>query len=167
MGKEKILQDLMREWSKYIQEDITLQKRLKKPFLYADFFENPPALNGVATRDPVRLRPEELEGRDLIEISIPEAAATYIVELKKGKLGIKEGKAKKAMLSLQIPIDLLKKLLLSEERVAWTVLDERCKLSFDTPSWTYYEGLTIMEIFVCAQELVEKDSAMAELVKQL
>ncbi len=167
MEKEKLLQDLMREWSKYIQDDITLQKRLKKPFHYPDSFENPPALNGVATRDPVRLHPEELEGRELIEMSIPEVSATYSVELKKGQLSIRKGKAKKAILRLQIPIDLLKKLLLSEERVAWTVLDERCKLGFDTSSWTYYEGLTIMEVFVCAQELVEKDSALAELVKKL
>ncbi len=167
MGKEKILQDFMKGWNNYVQGDIPLQKRLKKPFLYRDSFENPPAINGVATRDPVRLRPEELEGRELVEISIPEASATYSVELKKGELNIREGKAKRAILSLEIPLDLLKKMLLTEERVAWTVLDERCKLRFDAASWTYYEGLTIMEILVCAQELVEKDSALAELVKQL
>jgi hypothetical protein len=167
MGKEKIIPRFMKRWEKYLQDDLALQKRLKKPFYYQEYYENPPALNGVATKDPVRLPPEELEGRELIEISIPDALATYCVKLKKGKLRIRKGKAKKPILSLEIPLDLFKKMLLTEERVAWTVLDERCKLNFDTQSWTYYEGLTIMEILVCAQELVDKDSEIAELVRQL
>lgn len=167
MEKKEIILEFTKRWEKYIQEDPALQKRLKKPFYYREFHENPPAFNGVATKDPVRLPREELEGRELIEMSIPEVSATYSVELKEGKLRIREGKAKKAILSLEIPLDLFKKMMLTEERVAWIALDERCRLNFDTPSWTYYEGLTIMEILICAQELVDKDSEIAELVRQL
>jgi hypothetical protein len=164
--REKIL-EFMRMWEKYISTDRSLQKRLKRPYHYQEFYEDPPAYHGTATKNLARLPPEQLEGRELIEISIPEVAITCVVELVEGKLRIREGRAKNAILSLEIPLDLFKRMLLTEERVTWAILDERCKLAFDSSSWTYYDGITILEILVCAQELMERDPKAAEIVSAL
>jgi len=58
-------------------------------------------------------------------------------------------------------------MLLGYERIVYALLDNECTLSFDTPHFTHWDGITALAVILTAQEMVKKDLAVKKLVEEL
>jgi hypothetical protein len=139
----------IKKWEKYLNEDPEIPARIASPPWWKE-------------AKPV----SKLEGRDAVEITIDENS--YTIEVKNYRFHIREGVAKtKPLLSLSMPISLFKNLVLGKRKVVTVLLDDECRVKFDTPDWNHYDGATVLEMLVAAQELVQRDSEAREAVEKL
>ncbi|MDI9619216.1 MAG: hypothetical protein QFX33_00120 [Candidatus Nezhaarchaeota archaeon] len=106
-----------------------------------------------------------LHENDLIQIVVPEKLS-WVVSLRNSVFTIRDGKAENPCLYIEMPLDLFKDMLLTKYRVVWALADERVKLM-----WREGIGLsdwiTILEVLVVAQEAVDRDPALWNLVEGL
>ncbi|MBW2183413.1 MAG: hypothetical protein JRF49_06070 [Deltaproteobacteria bacterium] len=57
--------------------------------------------------------------------------------------------------------------MLGKQRLIYGLLDSRGILSFDTPSFTHWNGATIIEMLFLASEMSVKNSEVSKLVEVL
>jgi len=161
-------EEFMEEWIKYLNNDPALQWRIKQPFFYSGDWPFGP---GTGPLREERMQELDVEGKELVELTVPEGPYTYTIELREGKFRLKQDKAKKPLLSWTVPLALLKDTLTKgmefSNRLVYILLDERCKLSFNTSEWSKPNGTTVFEVLVCAQELAEKNTGMRKIIKNL
>jgi len=106
------------------------------------------------------------EGREVLEVGI-EKKGVFTISLEEKKFYLKSRKASKPLLSWKVPLPLFKQMLLGYERIVYALLDNECTLSFDTPHFTHWDGITALAVILTAQEMVKKDLAVKKLVEEL
>jgi hypothetical protein len=106
-----------------------------------------------------------LDGKDLIELSVP-SQFTYTISLKDGMFRIRNGKGDHPCLSAEMPLSVLKELLLTRHRVVYALADPRNKITC-TSQIPHGDWITIFEILVTGQEVVDMDPKMCEIVESL
>jgi hypothetical protein len=106
------------------------------------------------------------QGKAMVEVEV-EGKGVYTVELKGERLHIRSGRASIPLLSWRVPLDLLKDVLLGKERILYALLDKRCRLSFDTPNFTHWNGTTALKVILSACEMVKRSPEMRRLVEEL
>jgi len=106
------------------------------------------------------------EGKPLVEVEV-EARGVLTVEQKGGTFQIGRDKASHPLLSWRVPLSLFKEVLLGKERILYALLDKRCGLSFDTPHFSHWNGVTALEIILLACEMVKKSPEMRRLAEEL
>jgi len=103
-----------------------------------------------------------LDGRDLVELSIE--ANTYTIRLENGKFDLRKGKSENPCLRVKMPLPLFRDTLLSRHRWLWALADDQVKVECDN-SLPHSDWITIFEVLVCAQELLEMDIEMRRSVR--
>jgi hypothetical protein len=137
-----VLHEFMQKWGDYLHEDPVLAKRNS------------------------HVKCSLKEGKAIVEVDI-EDKGVFSVILKGGKFNVSSGKAATPLLSWKIPTRLFKDVLLGKERILYAMLDESCKLSFDTPNFTHWDGATAVEVMVRAQEMVKESPEIRKMVEEL
>ena len=135
------LDSFMRRWEEVLNNDEELQMR---------------------NRD----KASTLEGQVAIQLNI-KGVGGYNVWVKDGKVKIEGGHSPNPLLNWDVPITLLKEVLLNEQPVFYGLLDERGKPTFNTPLFTHFNGASIVEMLYLAQELVKSDPEIQQLMYKL
>lgn len=171
------IEQFFKRWSELLNGDGELKRRLKP---YRTFMGGPlpyigpgPYPRPIPTHDPTGWTKAKgypkpaLEGKELIELSVPKLF-TYTFELKEGKFIIKEGSATgRPILRVRMPLDVFKEMILTKQRVIWALADPRNDLECIWPEIGWSDWITVLEILVIGQELVERVSTMWDLIEGL
>lgn len=169
--------DFFRLWAELINKDEELKSRLKP---WRTFLGGPTSFVGpgpyprpIATHDPTGWEKAkgypapELEGKELIEISVPEKLE-YTFGLFEGVFKVRKGGAEGTpVLRVEMPLDTFKNMILTKQRVIWALTDPRNKVECRWPEVAYSDWITTLELLVIGQELVERNPAMWDLVEAL
>ncbi|MCK5187133.1 MAG: hypothetical protein KAR43_08365 [Deltaproteobacteria bacterium] len=107
-----------------------------------------------------------LKGRVAIQLEV-EGQPSYIVDISGGKFKVHQGSAASPLISWNLPVSLFKDVMLGKQRLIYGLLDSRGTLSFDTPSFTHWNGATIIEMLFLASEMSVKNSEVSKLVEVL
>ena len=107
-----------------------------------------------------------LKGRTAIQLEV-ERQPSYIVDINDGKFKVHQGSATSPLISWKLPVSLFKDVMLGKQRLIYGLLDSRGTLSFDTPSFTHWNGATIIEMLYLASEMCVKSSEVSKLVEEL
>ena len=132
---------IMNRWEKVLNQDGELEERSKS--IYSD-----------------------LEGRTAIQLEL-EGQPAYIVDINDGKFKVHQGTATSPLICWKLPVSLFKDVMLGKQRLIYGLLDSRGNLSFDTPSFTHWNGATIIEMLFLASEMCVKSSEVSKLVEEL
>jgi hypothetical protein len=106
------------------------------------------------------------EEKALVELEV-EGNSILTVERKGQKFQIREGKASMPLLSWRVPLSIFKEVLLGKERILYALMDKGCRLSFDTPHFTHWNGVTALEIILSACEMVKRSPEMKKIAEEL
>jgi hypothetical protein len=106
------------------------------------------------------------KGQTIVELEV-EGKGVFSVELKEKGFQIRTGKAALPLLGWKVPLSLFKEALLGKERILYALLDTRCRLSFDTPHFTHWDGITALEIILLACEMVKKSPEMRKIAEEM
>lgn len=107
-----------------------------------------------------------VEGRTAIQIEL-EGQSSYMVEVRDGKFKVKQGSGKNPLLNWKLPVSLFKDVMLGKQRLIYGLLDPKGTLIFDTPSFTHWNGATIIEMLFLACEIGKKEADVCKLVEGL
>jgi len=107
-----------------------------------------------------------IEGKAAVVLDVKQLEP-YTVSVEGGKFSIKKGAAKKPLLCWKVPGDVFKSAMLGEHKLMFSLLDPRNKLIFDTPNFTHWNGATIIEVLLLAQEMSVNNPEISKLVKEL
>lgn len=164
------LEEFMNKWVDFLNKDEELKRRIKgfkgfcgKPGLRAErakLLKWPREMGTACYPHPGR---SMLDGRNLIELNIPEIGV-YTIRLKDGKFSVEKGKAENPCLRIEIPLFLLKDTFLSKHRWLWVLADDQVKVKCDK-ELPHSDWITIFEVLVCAQELLEMDTGIRRSVR--
>ena len=132
---------IMSNWEEVLNSDVELQERNKSIY-------------------------SSLEGRTAIQLEI-EGQPSYIVDISGGKFKVHQGTAASPLISWKLPVSLFKEVMRGKQRLIYGLLDSRGTLSFDTPSFTHWNGATIIEMLFLASEMCVKSSEVSKLVEEL
>ena len=120
------------QWMDYLNEDPELKKRTCK---------------GGAS--------PTLEGKDVITLDLEDLPKPWVISLKNGKFSIKEKEAKEPVSTIKMPLSSFLKLAHPNARVVWSLISDESQFSVGR-GVTWPEIVTIFEILVAIQELVDK-----------
>jgi hypothetical protein len=134
------LQEFAQHWDAYLKQDAVLNKRNK------------------------HLQSTITDGRAVVELCV-QGKAVFTVSLKGGHFQLRSGKADSPLLSWSVPIALFKEVLLGKERILYALLDRTCTLTFDSPAFTHWNGITALGVILAAQEMVRNNAALKRLVE--
>jgi hypothetical protein len=165
------------QWDKLLKKDEELKSRLKPWRTFAggptSYIGPGPYPRPIPTHDPTCWTKAKgyskpaLDGKDLIELSVPEMFR-YTFELREGKFTIRKGAAaQRPVLKVEMPLDTFKEVILTKQRVVWGLADPRNKVECMWPEIGWSDWITVLEILVIGQELVERDPAMWDLIEAL
>ncbi|MCX5896023.1 MAG: hypothetical protein NTZ51_09365 [Proteobacteria bacterium] len=107
-----------------------------------------------------------LEGKTAIQLAV-DKLSPYSVDVAGGKFKVHQGSPSQPLLSWKLSGDLFKDAMLGKHRLIFSLLDPRGQLSFDTPNFTHWNGASIIEMLLLAQEMTIKSPEIAKLVKEL
>ena len=107
-----------------------------------------------------------LEGKVAIQLGI-EGIGQYHLLVHEGKFSFAQGPSPDPLLCWDLPVSLLKEVLLNQQPVFYGLLDERGSLSFNTPHFTHFNGASIIEMLYLAQELVKSNDEIQQWIQQL
>jgi hypothetical protein len=107
-----------------------------------------------------------LEGKTAIQLEIAKKPS-YVVKVQEGRFTVCQGSAKTPLLQWKLSLDLFKDVMLGKYRLVYGLLDPRGEISFDRDNFTHWNGATIIEMLLLAQELVVKDSEASRLTREL
>lgn len=96
-----------------------------------------------------------LEGKDVINLELEGLAKPMAVSLKNGQFSLEDKKAKDPVSTVKMPLDSFLKLAHPDARVVWSLMADDAQFSV-APGTPWPEIVTIFEILVCLQELVDK-----------
>ena len=132
---------IMNRWEEVLNQDAELEERNKSIY-------------------------SSMEGRTAIQLEV-EGQPSYIVDVNGGKFKVHQGSAASPLISWNLPVSLFKDVMLGKQRLIYGLLDSRGTLSFDTPSFTHWNGATIIEMLFLASEMCVKSSEVSKLVEGL
>lgn len=96
-----------------------------------------------------------LKGKDVIEIEV-EGKGVYTIHVsKEGTFKVERRSAENPVLQVALPISLFKELVLGRYRVIWALSDPRARVKH-MDGISLSDWVTVLEIFACMQELVER-----------
>ena len=133
--------EIMNHWEEVLNSDAELEERNKSIY-------------------------SSLKGRTAIQLEV-EGQPAYIVDISGGKFKVHQGSAASPLISWKLPVSLFKDVMLGKQRLIYGLLDPRGTLSFDTPSFTHWNGATIIEMLFLASEVCVKSSEVSKLVEEL
>lgn len=107
-----------------------------------------------------------LEGKTALQLEI-EGLPAYAVSAADCRFTIKRGSFPGALLTWKLPLPLFKDVMLGRHRLIYSLLDPRGTLTFDTLNFTHWNGATVIEILYLACEMMQKNTALAQLVEGL
>lgn len=107
-----------------------------------------------------------LEGKVAIQLGI-EGIGQYHLLVHEGRFSFTQGTSPDPLLCWDLPVSLLKEVLLNQQPVFYGLLDERGSLSFNTPHFTHFNGASIIEMLYLAQEVVKTDEEIQQWIQQL
>lgn len=107
-----------------------------------------------------------IEGRTAIQLEV-DKQPPYSVQVLDGKFKIKQGAGEQPLLTWKVPPDVFKDVMLGKHRLIFSLLDPKGTLSFGTANFSHWNGATIIEMLLLAQELSTKNQEIASLVKKL
>jgi len=107
-----------------------------------------------------------VEGRTAIQLEVGKQQP-WCVQVKDGKFKIQQGAGEHPLLTWKVPADVFKDVMLGTHRLIFSLLDLRGSLSFDSPNFSHWNGATIIEMLLLAQEMSTKNQEIATLVKKL
>ena len=132
---------IMKHWAEVLNSDAELQERNKSIY-------------------------SSLEGRTAIQLEV-EGQPSYVVDVSGGKFEIHQGTAARPLISWKLPVLLFKDVMRGKQRLIYGLLDSRGTLSFDTPSFTHWNGATIIEMLYLACEMGVGNSEVSKMVGAL
>jgi hypothetical protein len=174
------LDPFISKWEELLNKDEELKRRLQEfpewhggPVPYPGEGPYPPPLYG-GPFDPSEwtkkrgYRSTILKGKDLIQITVPDKQLSLVVSLSEdGVFTVKKGvTTKKPCLSIEMPWDLFKDMLTTRYRVVWALADDRTKLSW-MEGIGHSDWITILEVLVVAQEVVDRYPEMWDLLERI
>jgi len=107
-----------------------------------------------------------LEGKTAIQLEVEKQPA-YVVEVQGGKFIVHQGSAKMPLLKWRLSLDLFRDIMLGKYRLVYGLLDPRGEVSFDTAHFTHWNGASIIEMLLLAQELAVKEGEATRLIREL
>ncbi|MFQ5820921.1 MAG: hypothetical protein ACE5I5_13095 [Candidatus Heimdallarchaeota archaeon] len=165
----------VKRWTEFLNEDEELSRRIK-PF--RTFCGGPcqypgpgPYPSPCVAFDPTGWSKAEgyassvLDGKELVELNVP-GVSKYVINLKEGKFQIQERETKECCLGVKIPMELLKEIILGRYSLLWVLADERVDVTY-MPGLSLSDWTTIFEVLITAQELVETDPELWDIVEGL
>jgi len=132
---------IMKHWEEVLNSDAELEERNKSIY-------------------------SSLKGRTAIQLEV-EGQPAYIVDVNGDKFKVRKGTAANPLISWKLPVSLFKDVMLGKQRLIYGLLDSRGTLSFDTPSFTHWNGAIIIEMLFLASEMCVKNSEVSELAEEL
>ena len=132
---------IMNTWEQTLNEDTELNERNQSPY-------------------------SSIEGKTAVQLEV-EKHPTYIVTVKEGKFKVKKGTAKKALFHWKVPTVVFKDVMLGKQKLLYSILDPQGELVFDTSNFTHWNGATIIEMLLLAQEMTVKNPTIKKLVEGL
>lgn len=164
-------------WSELLNKDEELGRRLKP---WRTFLGGPTPYIGpgpyprpIPTHDPTGWTKAKgypksvLEGKEAIELIVPNLCQ-YTFAIKDGKYIVREGKASgRPILRVEMPLDTFKDVILTKQRVVWGLADPRNKIECMWPEIAYSDWITVLEMLVVGQEVVERDPTMWDFIEAL
>ena len=132
---------IMSNWEQTLNEDAELQERNQSPY-------------------------STIEGKTAVQIDVGKHPS-YTVSINGGKFKIKKGPAKKALFHWKVPCDIFKDVMLGHQKLVYSILDPQGKLLFHTSDFTHWNGATIIEMLLLAQEMTINNSTIKKLVEEL
>ena len=137
-----LFEEFVQKWEAYLNQDPVIQERT------------------------AHFKSTLAEEKALVELEV-EGNSILTVERKGRKFEIRRDKASLPLLSWRVPLSLFKEVLLGKERILYALLDKRCKLSFDTPNFSHWNGVTALEIILSACEMVKKSPEMRKIAEEM
>ena len=107
-----------------------------------------------------------LEGKTAVQLEVAKRPP-QVVEIQSGKFSVHQGTSKIPLLRWKLSLDLFKDVMLGKYRIVYSLLDPRGEVSFDSENFTHWNGATIIEMLLLAQELTAKDGEVVRLVREL
>jgi hypothetical protein len=107
-----------------------------------------------------------IEGRTAIQLEVSKQPA-WCVQVKDGKFKIQQGMGEQPLLTWKVTADVFKDVMLGTHRLIFSLLDPRGSLSFDSPNFSHWNGATIIEMLLLAQEMSTRNQEIANLVNKL
>jgi hypothetical protein len=171
------LKEFLKVWEDLLNKDEELKYRIK-PF--RTFMGGPlpyigpgPYPRPIPTHDPTGWTKAKgyskpaLDGKELIELNVSKLF-TCTIELKNGKFTIREGQAStRPILRVQMPPQVFKDMILTKQRVIWALADPRNNVECMWPEIGWSDWVTVLEILVIGQELVERNPAMWDAIENI
>ena len=130
------------KWEEYLNSDVVVKRRIEH-------------VNSAIE-----------EGRAVAEVDIKDRGV-FTVELKGNKFHLRSGRGSKPLLSWVVPATLFREMLLGKERILYAMLDKECTLSFDTPHFTHWDGITALAVILAAQEMVKNVPEAKKLAEEM
>lgn len=164
-----MLAELQTRLTRYLNDDGELRRRLEGFDTFAGIpdghYRRAREAGGPATARAVRCYPfggqSLLDGRDLVRFRLSGAAgnAGFAISLANGTFAVNQGNAARPCLDLELPLSMFHRALLGRYRWLWLIgLDEvKVQHCDDLP---HSDWVTIFEVLVAMQELVECDSEL-------
>ncbi|MEM2454937.1 MAG: hypothetical protein QXL85_07250 [Candidatus Bathyarchaeia archaeon] len=171
------IESFFEQWCELLNKDMELKRRLKPfktfmggPLPYIGPGPYPPP---IPTHDPTGwtrakgYAKPNLDNKELIELKV-DKLFVYTFELKEGKFIVRAGSANgRPVLRVKMPKDVFKDMILTKQRVIWALADPRNEIECLWPEIGWSDWITVLEILVVGQELVERDPAMWDLIENL
>ena len=143
MPKKEILDDFVARWMLALNNDTELRFRLRHPQC-------------------------NLEGKPVLSIHLRDVDYSCTIFVKQNAFYWEKALSSGALLSISLPLESFKRLLLTEDRVLDVLLlDEQCTSNFNDEAFDHFNGTTILELLVVAQEIVDADEALRRQIMSL
>jgi hypothetical protein len=107
-----------------------------------------------------------LEGKTALQLEVAKKPP-QVIEVQDGKFTIHQGSVRTPLLKWTLSLDLFKDIMLGKYRVVYGLLDPRGEVSFDSENFTHWNGASIIEMLLLAQELAVRDGEVSRLVREL
>ena len=126
-----------------------------------EYLNNEPVLQ----RRNAHIKSTIKDGKDLVELDIQGTdAGTFTIQVKGKKFLVRTGAATVPLLTWSVPLALFKDVLLGKVKILYTMLDPSCTLTFDSPNFTHWNGITALAVILMAQEMVKKNPELKQMV---
>ena len=132
---------IMSNWEQILNEDAELQERNQSPY-------------------------STIEGKNAVQLDVGQHPS-YTVSINGGKFKVKKGPSKKPLFHWKVPCNVFKNTMLGNTKLLYGILDPQGKLLFDTSNFTHWNGATIIEMLLLAQEMTSNNQTIKTLVEEL
>jgi hypothetical protein len=135
------IEQIMNSWEKVLNSDAELAERNRSTY-------------------------STIEGRTAIQLEV-DKQPPYSVQVLDGKFKIKQGAGEQPLRTWKVPPDVFKDAMLGNHRLIFSLLDPKGTLSFDSPNFSHWNGATIIDMLLLAQEMTMTSPKFSKLVNEL